>query len=253
LAQFFYHGAIVKTFNRKWFAVLTLMLVPALSQAQNRPQQGGPGGAGGGGGQMGPLLQVIKQLDLTQDQQTSMREIMQQAQSDVRDAMGDLQNATPQERAQKMQDIAKIMSDAREKAEAVLTPEQKAKYYPLMAKAIVAQAGQRLKLLKTAAGKQDLTDDEKTQMDKLFDQDQKALDGLTADAADVKDADGLTELQKKVETTQQDTRKQLVEILGPDGAQQLMQAMRQNGTRRPGGAGGDAAGKSAPTTKPSQE
>lgn len=240
----------MKNYACKTFAVLTLMLMPAISQAQNRPQQGGPGAAGGMGGQMGPLLTVMKELDLTDDQQSKVKDIMQQTQSDVRDALTGLQGATPQERQQKMQDMQKIITDSRTKFEAILTPDQKAKYYPLMAKAVVTTGEQRLKLIKNAADKQELTDDEKSQLAKLLDDDQKTLDGLSTDAEAVKDADGLTEIQKKVDGIQVDTRKQIVQILGPEGAQSLMQAMRPNGAGR-GRQGG--AGRTAPTTKPAQD
>jgi Spy/CpxP family protein refolding chaperone len=224
--------------------------MPVIGHAQNRPQQGGPGGGGGGGAQVGPLIQVIKELDLTDDQQASVKQIVQQTQSDLRDAMSGMQGAAPEERQQKMQDMQKIVSDSRGKLEAILTPEQKAKYYPLMAKAIVTQAQQRLTMVKTAVGKQDLSDDEKGQMNKLLDGDQKTLDGLTADAQNVKDADGLAEVQKKEESMQQETRRQIVEILGPDGARQLLQAMRP-GARRPAAEG--AAQQDAPTTKPAKD
>ncbi len=248
----------MKTHALKILAVLTLMMMPSFGFAQNRPQQAGPGGGGGGGGagggmagaQVGPLVQVIKQLNLTDDQQAKVKEIMQQTQSDLRDAMSGMQDATPQERQQKMQDMQKIVTDTRGKIEDVLTPDQKTKYYPLMAKAVVTTAEQRLKLLKAAAAKQELTEDEKTQMTKLLDDDQKTLDGLSTDADGVKDADGLADLQKKAETAQQDTRKQIVEILGPEGAQSLMQAMRPNagGRFRQGGAGANGGA----TTKPAQ-
>jgi Spy/CpxP family protein refolding chaperone len=233
----------VKTF------CLSLALMPALVLAQTRPvfNGGGAGGGVGAGGGMGagggvqPMLQVIKELDLTGDQKQNIAEIMKQARQDASDATAGIQDATPQERVQKMQDVQKIINDAKEKAEGVLTPDQKAKYYPLAAKALVSQFTDRVKAMQAASDKMDLADDKKAKLKAIYDDDFKTLDGCKTDAAAVTDAQGLRDLEQKVNKVQLDTRRQLVGILGPDDLKTMMQNMRP--------AGG-AAGRSAATTKP---
>jgi Spy/CpxP family protein refolding chaperone len=235
-----------------FLATISLALMPMRASAQ-----AARGGGGGMGGMMAlqQMRQVLPDLDLTDDQKSKTDDIMKQTQQDVREKMQGLQDATPEERQAKMQDATKLTADAKEKIVAELTPDQKAKFYPLMAKAGLKQMSDLLAAVKTASAKQDLSDDLRKQLTAALDDAQKTLDGYKSDADGIKDEAGATEFQQKVMKTQMDTRTQLVDILGQEDAQTLMQAARQS--MRPGGAGGQGQGqgqrakrKGAPTTAP---
>jgi Spy/CpxP family protein refolding chaperone len=251
----------------KTLAVLCLSIgmMPALSLAQQQGQPGGPGGGGGRGmGGMGmaqmpqQLQQVLAQLDLTPDQKTKIDGIITQAQQDGRQALQGMQDLTPEERQQKMQDLQKLMTDTKTKVEAELTPEQKAKYYPLVATTGLKRMTDLFTALKTASAKLEVGDDQKKQLKDMFDETQKSLDGLKTDADAVKDEPTATDFQKQLTKLQMDTRKQLVDILGQDDARTLMQSAQQSlrgtvrGRRGADGATGanGATGETAPATQP---
>jgi Spy/CpxP family protein refolding chaperone len=235
--------------------VVSVAMMPtrALGQAG-----GGRGGAGAGG--LMQLRQVLGQLDLSADQKKEVQGILRQAMQDSRDAMQGLADAKPEERMAKMQDVQKTMADAKEKIEAKLTPEQKTKYYPLMAKAALKQMVDLLAAVKTAAGKQDIADDLRKQLNDALDDTQKTVDGYKSDADAVSDAESAKDFQEKLTQAQMDLRKQVVEILGQDDAMKLMQSARQGmrpagagagaGFGRGGGVGAGARAKAAPTTAP---
>ncbi len=216
---------------------------------QNRPQA--PAGMGGGGsGSMQSMMQVIKQLDLTADQKQSIQKIFKQAMQDLRDAATGIQGAPAEQRREKMQDMQKIVSDARAKAESVLTSEQRAKYYPLEAKALLAQFSKRLKDIKAASAELEIADDERAKLTSIFDDNGKALDDLKTDADAVTDSDGLKSFESKLQKIQLDTRTQLLDVLGAEDLRQLMQSLRPAGAANGGQA---AAGKTAPTSRPSAQ
>jgi hypothetical protein len=238
-----------------------LAVMPAISLAQNRPQAGdgaaGAAGAGGGmagggggmGGPIAPMLQAIRQLNLPADEMQNVQSVIRQAVEDARDAATGIQQATPQQRIEKMRDLQKIIADAKDKVQGILTPEQKAKYFPLYAKALVKVAVDRLNAVEKASAKLEINDDERSQLKSLFEDDLKSLDGYKTDAEAVTDDAGATDLQQKVGKLTADMRKQLIDILGQDDVQQLMQNMRsgaQSGNR----GGRAAAAQATPTTKP---
>jgi hypothetical protein len=234
---------------------LTVLALPALSLAQQG--QGAGGRAGGGmGGQMPQLLQqVLGQLDLSADQKTKIDGLLKQAQQDRRDAMQGLQDATPEERQQKMQDMQKAMADTKTKVEAELTPEQKTKYYPLVASTGLKYFTGMVDAIKTAATKMDVGDDKQKQLKDVFDDAGKSLDGLKADADAVKDEAGATDFQQKMTKLQMETRKQIVDVLGQDDARQLMQGAARSmaggvGAGGVGAGGGRGATLSGPATQP---
>jgi hypothetical protein len=185
-------------------------------------------------------------LDLTPDQKTKIDGLLKQAQQDRREAMQGLQDATPEERQQKMQDMQKSMADTKTKVEAELTPEQKAKYYPLVASTALKYGTDMANAIKAGASKMDLDADKSKKMSDIYDEATKSLDALKADADAVKDADGATEFQQKLAKVQMETRKEILDVLGQDDARQLMQGAMRSMMPGRGGATGD----SAPTTKP---
>jgi len=240
---------------------VTLAILPAVSMAQNRPQAGeglGTGGGMGGGagglaGPIAPMLQALRQLNLPADEMQKVQGVIRQAVEDLRDSATGIRQANQQERIQKMEDAQKIITDAKDKVLGILTPEQKAKYFPLFAKLLVKQAGDRLNAMQTASAKMEITEDEHSQLKSLFDDDQKSLDGYKTDAETVKDDQAASELQQKITKQTAATRKQLVDILGQDGVQQLMQNMRpgaQTGNRAARNAAKGATSQASPTTRP---
>jgi hypothetical protein len=199
-------------------------------------------------------------LNLPADEQQNIVSTIRQAVEDARDAGTGIQQGTPQQRRQKMQDVQKIISDAKDKVEGMLTAEQKTKYFPLFAKLLVKQAVDRANAIQAASAKLEIGDDEKAQVKSLIDGDLKTLDGFKTDADAVTDDQGASDLQQKITKVTQDTRRQLVDILGQDDVQQLMQNLRQAGGGGAGGAtGGARTGRggangatpqAAPTTMP---
>ena len=211
---------------------LTLSTVPSFAAAQ----AGGGRGGGAAGAGLAQFQQVLSQLDLTDDQQTKVKGILKEAQASMRDTMQGLQDATPQERQAKMQDLQKQMNDTREKIETELTPEQKAKYFPLAAKAGLKRATDMLAAIKTASDKMDIKDDDKKPLATILDDNQKTLDGYKDEADGVKDEATSTEFTQKLTKFQLDLRKQIQGVLGQDDTQKLMQDARQS-MRPAAGAG----------------
>ena len=220
---------------------LALSMVPSRASAQ---AAGGRGGAGAGALQQ--MRQVMTQLDLSPDQKTKIQDLIKQATQDARDKMQGLQDATQEERMAKMQDVQKLIADTKEKVEAELTPEQKAKYYPLSAKAALKQLTDMLAAIKKVEPDQGLSEDITKQVNSILDDASKTLDGLKTDADAVKDADGAKEFQGKITKTQIDLRKQIADAAGQDDAQKLMRAAMQSMRT----TGGRAAGETTPTTAP---
>jgi hypothetical protein len=207
----------------KVLALLLITLMPMASLAQNRPQAGGSGG-GMGGGAAGPLQEVLRQLDLTREQKTQIRQVMRQAMEDARTSA---QNAaSPLER---MQIAQKMMTETTDKVAAELTPAQKTRFYPLMAKSQLTRSVQMAQNMQSAAAKLTVSDDDKAQVKSVLDDALKTLDGYKADANAVKDAETAKDFQQKLTTLRTDTIKQLGGILGQDDVRQLMQGMRTTG------------------------
>jgi hypothetical protein len=217
-----------------------------LSPAHQGQGGGGQGGGRGAGGMNQPQLlqQVLGQLDLTADQKTKIDGVLKQAQQDMADARQSMQDATPQERMQKMQEMQK---DVRSKVEAELTPDQKSKFYPLVASTGLKFFTEMVTAMKATGAKMDLGDDKQKQLNQIFDGTDKSLDGMKTDAGAVKDEEGAAAFQQKMTKLQMQTRKQLVEALGQDDARELMQgAMR---SMAPTG-GRTGTGAEVPTTQP---
>jgi Spy/CpxP family protein refolding chaperone len=226
---------------------LALLILPSRSWAQ----AGGAGMMGGMGG-LQQIRQVMPQLDLTDDQKSKIQDILKQATQDVRDAMQGIQDAAPEDRRAAMQKVQKLATDAKDKVEAELTAEQKAKYYPLTAKMGLKMLTDLLGAVKTEAGKMEIAEDLKKQLNNIFDDSQKTLDSLKTDADAVTDAAGATDFTKQVGKFQMDLRTQVVDVLGQDDGPKLMQAARQTLRQATGGGRGGAGANAAPATAPAK-
>jgi Spy/CpxP family protein refolding chaperone len=209
----------------KCFATLSLTIAvcPAVSHAQ----AGGRGAAAVGAAGPQQLQQVLRQLDLSADQKTKIDGIMDQAKKDAMAARQGYQDATPEERRQKAQDAQKIITDARTKIEAELTPEQKTKYYPLVAASGLKVVNDFNAALKTAVDKVDASEDQKKQLKDLFDDNDKTLASLKTDSEAVKDEQSLNDFQQKMTSMQTNSGKQLFQVLGRDDTQTVMRAAMQ--------------------------
>ncbi len=232
---------------------LCIALMPAISRAQ--AGQGG-GGLGAGAMAQGPqqLKLVLSKLDLTEDQKAKIDAIIADTQKEVRAINQSLADATPEERQQKMADRLKILNDTKTKVEAELTPEQKAKYYPLVANLGLKSMGDMVTTMKAEAAKLDIGDDQKKQVASTLDDARKTLDGMKSDADAVKDADTAADFQKQIVKSQTEAMRQLVDIMGQEDMRTLMQntrqAMMRNAVRNGAAGATGATAKDAPTTQP---
>jgi hypothetical protein len=196
------------------------------------------------------MRQVLAQLDLNEDQKSKIQDIIKQAQQDLREKAQALQNADADEKQSKMQDLQNALADTKDKVEAALTADQRTKYFPLIAKAGLKQTTDLLAALKTASAKQEISDDLRKQLDSVIDDSQKTLDGFKTDADAVADSAAASDFQQKIMKFQMDLRKQIVDIIGQEDAQALLQSARQS--MAPAGAGGGRRANRAaePATAP---
>ena len=228
-------------------AALAIALLPAAAMAQNR--RAGGGGPGGGGlagvamgGVVGPgeLRQALDEMSLTGDEKTKVDAIVEKEQSDVRQAMQGMRDATPDERQDKLKDMLKMVADAKTRVEAELTPDQKAELAKKLAALSVARATAGVAAEKNKVGETHLPADQEKELDELFNATTKTLDGCKADADAAKDDAAASAVSDKVQRAFQDMNRQVVAILGQDDGRPVVQAGRQAMMR---GAGGAAAGR----------
>ncbi len=238
---------------RRWLtgaAAVAAVLMPAAAFAQ----AGGGGGRRAGGGMAmalaGTFREALDQIGLPADAQAKADDALAKAQADVRDQMQALRDAAPEDRPAKMKDIQKTMTDARDKVEADLTPDQKTMLFQKVAQLTVGHATDGVAAEKKAAAAMDVPDDQKKQLATLFDDTAKELDGYKSDADAVKDEAAGTVLQQKVVGALTDENKQLAEVLGQDDARQVQRAGVQ--AMRPAAAGG-AQRRTKPTTGPAAD
>jgi hypothetical protein len=229
--------------RRAGFAAAVLSLLPATAMAQNNGAGGGRRGGMGGGGMAGlvtpaEMRQVIDGMDLPADKKSAVDDVLQTAQSDLRESMQGLRDASQDERQQKVQDLVKTIADAKTKVEARLTPEQKTLFAKKLSGLTVTRSEAAVAAEKKAAATVDVPADKKSQLSDLFDDATKTLDGYQADADAVTDDAAGAALAQKVQRTVQDTNRQLVEILGQADARKVVQAGRQAMRPNAGGATG---------------
>jgi len=110
---------------------------PPPSGGQNQqgppPGGGGPGGGGQGRGGMDPAAMVerlTKELDLTADQQTKVKDILTKRAADMKTLRED-QSTAPEDKRAKSRDIQEASNKA---INAVLTPDQQKKYADMQEK-----------------------------------------------------------------------------------------------------------------------
>ncbi len=99
---------------------------PPPGNTQGPPPQGGPGGPGGPGRRM---EEMAKQLNLTPDQTTQLRAIMQEQRTKMEALRSDTSDTQRDRRKQMMA----IHEEEVGKIHAILTPEQKTKYDAMQA------------------------------------------------------------------------------------------------------------------------
>jgi hypothetical protein len=220
--------------------LMAAILLPAVSLAQatgtTRGGMGGPGIA---------VLQarlVLNQMKITGDAKNKIDGIMQKFIEDLRDFRQAAQGLAPDERRQKMQDLEKESDDTMNQVQAELTSEQKTDFAMRFAVATVTRLRRTLLAIQKGAATLDVTDDEKKQLTDAIDEASKQVDACKSDAASVTDFAGAMQISDKATKAVTDTRQQLVDILGPEDAQQLMKNVLQSISkdRKRAGSAGDA-------------
>jgi len=229
-------------------ASVVVSLLSATAMAQNNGGGAGRRGGMAGGGMAGivtpaEMRQVTDDLDLSGDEKSAVDDVLQTAQSDLRQSMQDLRDASADERPQKIEDMLKAIADAKTKVEAQLTPEQKTEFVKKLAGLAVTRSVAAVAAEKKAAATVDVPADKKSQLSDLFDDTTKTLNGYQADADAVTDDAAGTAVAQKVQRTLQGTNRQLAEILGQADARKVVQAGRQAMRANAGGASGAAGAR----------
>jgi Spy/CpxP family protein refolding chaperone len=134
----------------RWVRVALLALVAALAMApsagaQEKQRRGGGGGGLGGRGMMVPGMDALallnqeavqKELKLSTDQTTKVHDSATEAMSEMREIFSGLQDLSPEERREKMQelrgDAEKKVKELRAKVDEVLDAAQKARLKQLV-------------------------------------------------------------------------------------------------------------------------
>jgi Spy/CpxP family protein refolding chaperone len=102
--------------------ILVWAVQPAAAQ---RPQFGGGFGGGGGIGMLAQNASVAKELNLTEEQTTKVKEAVDKVREAHKDELAKVREAEPADRREKMAEIQKVMGPETEKAVAgVLKTEQ---------------------------------------------------------------------------------------------------------------------------------
>lgn len=204
-------------------------------QRGDRPRQGqrddrGPGaqGAGERAQMRGPvqgIMQVMRDLDLSNEQRQAVRAIMEDARDELRQLADDTANLDPAERAQTMQ---AAFATLRKDIEAELTPEQLTKFTEAMAqwertnqRRPQAGQGQLAERLREALADVGLTDEQKTQVDTILSETRGKIEALRGD---VQQTDPQA-LREQVRTIMQETRETIADVLTPEQRAQMLERM----------------------------
>jgi hypothetical protein len=212
------------------------------------------------------LTDALAKLDLTADQRTGIKAVLEQARADAQSMRQDLADATPQERMQRMREFAHNVMD---KVEGQLTPEQVKTFKAALAgggpasrpaglaqggarpgwrarnggaaAAEVAGSGEnapgaRLQRLAQNLDSLDLNEDQKARVDAMLADARKKAMAIPAGAPD-----RIAQLQ----AIRQDIRDKLLDILEPDQLEALRSKMQEQA-----GAGEGAARRRGAATQP---
>ena len=146
-------------------------------------------------------------MDLSADEKTKIDAILDQAQADFQKTLPDLRNMDPQDHREKVQSM---MTDAKDKIEAELTPDQKDEFEKKLTEMRGAMAtqmiGARLEQFNTALDQLDLTDDQRTKVTSL-------MNGVKKQLEDAKSDNDPAGRQQKFQDAMQNVRQQLQTIL----------------------------------------
>jgi Spy/CpxP family protein refolding chaperone len=213
----------------RWNMSLACLLLCILSAAAS---------AQTAGDQFQAMQKIVPGLNLTDDQQSSMHDIFEPLLKQTHEARESAKQSTPQQLQTKVLEIEKLEQETLDKVIAELTDDQKAKYFPQMAKLLWLQVAQNLVATKKAVATLDITDDQKKQALAEIEKTGNTVVSIQGDAKQVSDATSEKDYIKKLAQAQLDLYGQLRDELGVEDAGKLMKAGRQ------------PAGKSAPATQP---
>lgn len=159
----------------------------------------------GGGGQGGVRTEdVVKELDLTDEQKTKVDAILAETRAAQQEARG-LQG---EERRQKMQEVQRSQ---REKLNAVLNAEQQQKFQQAMAKAQATQTTQRLR---GAVAQLGLSQEQQTKVDAILADTEKKVQEASAQPQDA--GAGGRGRGGPYRAVMQETRQKINEVLTAD-------------------------------------
>jgi periplasmic protein CpxP/Spy len=231
-------------------AVCTLALLGTMAFAQETapPQNTAPaqtppatGPHGKRGMHRDPVamrLQMMSQkLNLTDDQKTKIQPILQNEIQQVRAIHQNTSLSADQQKAQ----IQKVHQDTRDQVKQILTPEQVAEMGKAPGKGPnMAQRGAGHDPLAAMSKNLNLTDEQKSKLQPLFEDQRKQVQSVMQDSS-------LTQEQKraKVEEIRKATHQQVMSVLTPEQQNQMKQ-MRGKHMHRPGEAAPSNAQPAAP-------
>jgi Spy/CpxP family protein refolding chaperone len=150
---------------------LTLIAAGALAlpaDAQERQRRGG--GPGGPGGSMLDNPQVQKELKLTDEQVSKVKNIVKEIREKHQDDFAKLRDAAPEERREKFMELRKTVQEETHKALAdakVFNPDQEKRLHQLELQTQVMFQGPQVFTDAKVAGELKLTDDQKEKLKTL--------------------------------------------------------------------------------------
>jgi Spy/CpxP family protein refolding chaperone len=192
-------------------------------QAQARERRRRQGGGQGG---VRPE-EVIKELDLTDEQKTKVEAIL----AESRTAQQEARTLQGEERRQKMQEVQRSQ---REKLNAVLNAEQQQKFQQAMAK---AQATQGMQRVRSAVSQLGLSQEQQTKVDAIFaDADKKVRE---ASAQPQEAGAGGRGRGGPYRAVMQETRQKINEVLTDDQKTKFAELAPEGGRGQGQGQGGN--------------
>lgn len=188
--------------------------------------------------QLQSMEKIVPQLQLTDKQQTAMHESMQPLITAARDARQAVPQATPAQAQARIQQIEAIEQDTVDKMVAVLTDDQKTKFYPLMGQSLWQKVSQNLAGVKISVATLEISDDQKKLALAEVKKAEASISAIQNDFRTVRDADAEKEYIQELAQPQLDMYTQLRQELGDEQTSKLVLAGRK------------AAAKTAPATQP---
>ena len=177
--------------------------------------------------------QAINKLDLTDDQKTKIKEVFADIKTKAEELRKEAEQIPADQRREKMGGkFQELMKDAREKVDAILTPEQVEKLKSELQRNM--GGGGPIERIMAVAGKLDLTDEQKTKIKELASSYREKSKAVRDEAGNDRAA-----LLEKMGKLAEEFRADLTQILTADQAAKLKTELEADRAKGPdaGGAG----------------